>query len=167
MSEEDKLNKKVAEAVEVAANEAAKREIDELTEFEHAVDEMLASGYLDDTLRVIDTEGVAQVLPVLDSEPISHLVEGVEAVGGRANVFVHTSRGRCGAERVGVQAERRGVTAVRESGLPAPVRLWPRLRPRPKRPSDFNVRCGPRRAERLRVWCRRRVHAPRRTPSAP
>ena len=48
MSEEDKLNKKVAEAVEVAANEAAKREIDELTEFEHAVDEMLASGYLDD-----------------------------------------------------------------------------------------------------------------------
>ena len=96
MSEEDKLNKKVAEAVEVAANEAAKREIDELTEFEHAVDEMLASGYLDDTLRVIDTEGVAQVLPVLDS--------------------------------------------VRESGLPAPVRLWPRLRPRPKRPSDCRLR---------------------------
>lgn len=93
MSEEDKLNKKVAEAVEVAANEAAKREIDELTEFEHAVDEMLASGYLDDTLRVIDTEGVAQVLPILDSEPISHLVEGVEAIGGRANVFVHTSQG--------------------------------------------------------------------------
>ena len=46
MSEEDKLNKKVAEAVEVAANEAAKREIDELTEFEHAVDEMLASGWM-------------------------------------------------------------------------------------------------------------------------
>jgi hypothetical protein len=36
---------------------------------------------------------VAQVLPVLDSEPISHLVEGLEAVGGSANVFVHTSAG--------------------------------------------------------------------------
>ena len=33
------------------------------------------------------------MLPVLDSEPISHLVEGVEAIGGRANVFVHTSQG--------------------------------------------------------------------------
>ena len=104
MSEEDKLNKKVAEAVEVAANEAAKREIDELTEFEHAVDEMLASGYLDDTLRVIDTEGVAQVLPVLDSEPISHLVEGVEAVGGACERVRSYQPGRCGAERVGVQA---------------------------------------------------------------
>ncbi len=93
MSEEDKLSEKVAEAVEVAANEAAKREIDELTEFEGAVDEMLASGYLDDTLRVIDADGVAQVLPVLDSEPIAHLIEGVEAVGGRANVFVHTGQG--------------------------------------------------------------------------
>ena len=58
-----------------------------------AIDETLASGYLDDTLTVTDADGVAQVLPVLDSEPISHLVEGLEAVGGSANVFVHTSAG--------------------------------------------------------------------------
>ena len=45
------------------------------------------------TLTVTDADGVAQVLPVLDSEPISHLVEGLEAVGGSANVFVHTSAG--------------------------------------------------------------------------
>lgn len=167
MSEEDKLNKKVAEAVEVAANEAAKREIDELTEFEHAVDEMLASGYLDDTLRVIDTEGVGTGASGTGFR--TDLASGRRR-GGRRRACERVRSyqpGRCGAERVGVQAERRGVTAVRESGLPAPVRLWPRLRPRPKRPSDFNVRCGPRRAERLRVWCRRRVHAPRRTPSAP
>lgn len=60
---------------------------------ESAIDETLASGYLDDTLTVTDADGVAQVLPVLDSEPISHLVEGLEAVGGSANVFVHTSAG--------------------------------------------------------------------------
>ena len=62
-------------------------------EFESAIDKTLASGYLDDTLTVTDADGVAQVLPVLDSEPISHLVEGLEAVGGSANVFVHTSAG--------------------------------------------------------------------------
>ena len=40
-------------------------------------------------------EEVAQAVEVavLDSEPISHLVEGLEAVGGSANVFVHTSAG--------------------------------------------------------------------------
>lgn len=48
---------------------------------------------MDDTLTVTDADGVAQVLPVLDSEPISHLVEGLEAVGGSANVFVRTSAG--------------------------------------------------------------------------
>ena len=60
---EEAMREEVAQAVEVAANKAA------------------------------DADGVAQVLPVLDSEPISHLVEGLEAVGGSANVFVHTSAG--------------------------------------------------------------------------
>ncbi len=92
---EEAMREKVAQAVEVAANKAAEEEISKLTEFESAIDETLASGYLDDTLTVTvtDTNGVAQVLPVLDSEPISHLVEGLEAVGGSANVFVHTSAG--------------------------------------------------------------------------
>ena len=81
---EEAMREEVAQAVEVAANKA---------EFESAIDETLASGYLDDTLTVTDADGVAQVLPVLDSEPISHLVEGLEAVGGSANVFVHTSAG--------------------------------------------------------------------------
>ena len=93
MSEEDKLNEAVEQAVEVAANKAAEEEIQELTEFESAVDETLATGYLDDTLTVTDSDGVAQVLPVLDSEPISHLVKGLEEVGGTANVFVHTAEG--------------------------------------------------------------------------
>ena len=88
---EEAMREKVAQAVEVAANKAAEEEISKLTEFESAIDETLASGYLDDTLTVTDTNGVAQVLPVLDSEPISHLVEGLEA--GSANVFVHTSAG--------------------------------------------------------------------------
>ena len=77
MSDEEKLDKAVEQAVEVAANKAAEDEIDQLTKFENAIDE----------------QGVAQVLPVLDSEPVSHLVEGLEAVGGRANVFVHTADG--------------------------------------------------------------------------
>ena len=86
---EEAIREEVAQAVEVAANKAAEEEISKLTEFESAIDETLASGYLDDTLTVTDEDGVAQVLPVLDSEPISHL----EAVGGSANVFVHTSAG--------------------------------------------------------------------------
>ena len=102
---EEAMREEVAQAVEVAANKAAEEEISKLTEFESAIDETLASGYLDDTLTVTDAtpagqevtiigaDGVAQVLPVLDSEPISHLVEGLEAVGGSANVFVHTSAG--------------------------------------------------------------------------
>lgn len=83
---EEAIREEVAQAVEVAANKAAEEEISKLAEFENTIDETLASGYLDDTLTVTDEDGVAQVLPVLDSEPISHLVEGLEAVGGRANV---------------------------------------------------------------------------------
>ena len=78
---EEAMREEVAQAVEVAANKAAEEEISKLTEFESAIDETLASGYLDDTLTVTDTNGVA------------HLVEGLEAVGGSANVFVHTSAG--------------------------------------------------------------------------
>lgn len=90
---EEAMREEVAQAVEVAANKAAEEEISKLAEFESAIDKTLASGYLDDTLTVTDADGVAQVLPMLDSEPISHLVEGLEAVGGSANVFVHTSAG--------------------------------------------------------------------------
>lgn len=66
---------------------------EELRQFEKRIDDILATGELDETLRVIDTKGVAQVLPVLDSEPISHLLEGIEEIGGRANVFVRTADG--------------------------------------------------------------------------
>ncbi|PLS27436.1 hypothetical protein CGZ88_0963 [Bifidobacterium anseris] len=68
-------------------------EDDELHQFERRIDEILATGELDETLRVIDEKGVAQVLPVLDTEPISHLLEGIEEIGGRANVFVRTADG--------------------------------------------------------------------------
>ena len=30
---------------------------------------------------------------MLDTEPISHLLEGIEEIGGRANVFVRTADG--------------------------------------------------------------------------
>ena len=93
MSEQDKLDEAVEHAVEVAANKSAEKEIRELSDFESAIDETLATGYLDDTLTVTDADGVAQVLPVLDSEPISHLVKGLEDVGGSANVFVRTADG--------------------------------------------------------------------------
>ena len=93
MSEQDKLDEAVEHAVEVAANKSAEKEIRELSDFESAIDETLATGYLDDTLTVTDADGVAQVLPVLDSEPISHLVKGLEDVGGSANEFVHTADG--------------------------------------------------------------------------
>lgn len=66
---------------------------EELRQFEKRIDDILATGELDETLRVIDAKGVAQVLPVLDSEPISHLLEGIEEIGGRANVFVRTADG--------------------------------------------------------------------------
>lgn len=68
-------------------------EDDELHQFERRIDEILATGELDETLRVIDEKGVAQVLPVLDTEPIAHLLEGIEEIGGRANVFVRTADG--------------------------------------------------------------------------
>ena len=74
---EEAMREEVAQAVEVAANKAAEEEISKLTEFESAIDKTRDSGYLDDTLTVTD----------------SHLVEGLEAVGGSANVFVHTSAG--------------------------------------------------------------------------
>ena len=66
---------------------------EELRQFAKRIDDILATGELDETLRVIDAKGVAQVLPVLDSEPISHLLEGIEEIGGRANVFVRTADG--------------------------------------------------------------------------
>ena len=66
---------------------------EELRQFEQRIDDILATGELDETLRVIDAKGVAQVLPVLDSEPISHLLDGIEEIGGRANVFVRTADG--------------------------------------------------------------------------
>lgn len=66
---------------------------EELRQFEKRIDDILATGELDETLRVIDAKGVAQVLPVLDSEPISHLLDGIEEIGGRANVFVRTADG--------------------------------------------------------------------------
>ena len=64
---EEAMREEVAQAVEVAANKAAEEEISKLAEFENAIDETLASGYLNDTLTVTDEDGVAQVLPVLDS----------------------------------------------------------------------------------------------------
>ena len=60
---EEAMREEVAQAVEVAANKAAEEEISKLAEFESAIDETLASGYLDDTLTVTDADGVAQVLP--------------------------------------------------------------------------------------------------------
>ena len=91
---EEAMREEVAQAVEVAANKAAEEEISKLAEFENAIDETLASGYLDDTLTVTDADGVAQVLPMLDSGTnLTPWWEGLEAVGGSANVFVHTSAG--------------------------------------------------------------------------
>ena len=93
MGENDKADETVKRDIESFADKAAEKEIRELTDFENAIDETLATGYLDDTLTVTDSDGVAQVLPVLDSEPISHLVEGLEDIGGKANVYVHTADG--------------------------------------------------------------------------
>ena len=66
---------------------------DELAQFEEGVNSMLETGELDDALTVTDENGVAQVLPVLDDEPVSHLLQGVEELGGAANVFVRTTEG--------------------------------------------------------------------------
>ncbi|KFI59082.1 hypothetical protein [Bifidobacterium gallicum] len=75
-----------------SATDPASSEQD-LLSFEQEINTILATGALDETLRVIDAEGVAQVLPVLDSEPIAHLLDGLEEIGGKGNVFVRTSRG--------------------------------------------------------------------------
>ena len=90
---EEAMREEVAQAVEVAANKAAEEEISKLAEFESAIDKTLASGYLDDTLTVTDADGVARKCCQCSIRAISHLVEGLEAVGGSANVFVHTSAG--------------------------------------------------------------------------
>lgn len=65
----------------------------ELQAFENEVDEVLATGALDEALRVVDDDGVAQVLPVLDTEPVSHLLQGIEEIGGKGNVLVSTHDG--------------------------------------------------------------------------
>ena len=54
---EEAMREEVAQAVEVAANKAAEEEISKLAEFESAIDETLASGYLNDTLTVTDEDG--------------------------------------------------------------------------------------------------------------
>ncbi len=91
-----RIAKRIAEK-NAAANETNTQNINtdnqELYEFEQEVDSMLATGSMDQALRVIDAEGVAQILPVLDSEPISNLLKGLEEIGGRANVLVKTPDG--------------------------------------------------------------------------
>ena len=54
---------------------------------------MLSTGELDSALSITDENGVAQVLPMLDTEPIAHLLDGIEELGGSANVFVRTAEG--------------------------------------------------------------------------
>ena len=62
----------------------------ELEAFEQRVNEMLSTGELDSALSITDENGVAQVLPMLDTEPIAHLLDGIEELG---NVFVRTAEG--------------------------------------------------------------------------
>ena len=50
----------------------------ELEAFEQRVNEMLSTGELDSALSITDENGVAQVLPMLDTEPIAHLLDGIE-----------------------------------------------------------------------------------------
>lgn len=64
----------------------------ELEAFEQRVNEMLSTGELDSALSITDENGVAQVLPMLDTEPIAHLLDGIEELGGSANVFVRTPK---------------------------------------------------------------------------
>lgn len=92
-SEEDDIQTGEIDAVTTQDKVYDDIEDDELHQFERRIDEILATGELDETLRVIDEKGVAQVLPVLDNEPISHLLDGIEEIGGRANVFVRTADG--------------------------------------------------------------------------
>lgn len=92
-SEEDDIQTGEIDAVTTQDEVDDDIEDDELHQFERRIDEILATGELDETLRVIDEKGVAQVLLVLDTEPISHLLEGIEEIGGRANVFVRTADG--------------------------------------------------------------------------
>ena len=101
---EEAMREEVAQAVEVAANKAAEEEISKLAEFESAIDETLASGYLDDTLTVTDADRVAQVLPVLGGRLGSRRRE-------RQCVRAHQRR-RGGPQRSGIQAQRRGVAVA-------------------------------------------------------
>ena len=78
----------------------------ELEAFEQRVNEMLSTGELDSALSITDENGVAQVLPMLDTEPIAHLLDGIEELGGSANVFVHRRR-HCHSHRERVQPGRR------------------------------------------------------------
>lgn len=82
MSDEEKLNKAVEQAVEVAANKAAEDEIDQLTKFENAIDETLASGYLDDTLTVTDEAALAKCCRSWIPDRSRTWWNGLEAVAG-------------------------------------------------------------------------------------
>lgn len=79
----------------------------ELEAFEQRVNEMLSTGELDSALSITDENGVAQVLPMLDTEPIAHLLDGIEELGGSAQRVCAHRRRHCHSHRERVQPGRR------------------------------------------------------------
>lgn len=56
--------------------------------FERIVNRKIADGDFDGIMRIVDEEGSFPVVTMLSEEPMSTLEEWVDAIGGRANVFI-------------------------------------------------------------------------------
>ena len=62
--------------------------LDRLLECERIVDEKIADGDFDGIMKVVDEDGSFPVVAILSDESVSMLEEQVNAIGGRANVFI-------------------------------------------------------------------------------
>lgn len=61
---------------------------DRRSKCERIVNEKIADGDFDSIMKVVDEDGSFPVVTVLSDEPVSILEELVNAIGGRANVFI-------------------------------------------------------------------------------
>lgn len=82
--------------------------IDRLMECERIVDEKIADGDFDGIMKVVDEDGSFPVVAILSDESVSMLEEQVNAIGGRANVFISDEDGEISYMAVDGTVPRKG-----------------------------------------------------------
>ena len=82
--------------------------LDRLMECERIVDEKIADGDFDGIMKVVDEDGSFPVVAILSDESVSMLEEQVNAIGGRANVFISGEDGEISYMAVDGTVPRKG-----------------------------------------------------------